>query len=861
MSPFKSIASPLVGRWPPVLRVLATACLVVGAMVAAPKVEAALSDPSAPYAEAFLAGRYSDALTQAERTIDDNQGYLPPAWLADKAELLFILGRYDEAISEMGDAVRRVYEPVYSVRLAEMYRHIGRLDDARDATQMAVMQSQSGYRQDFPRENLIAMGRVARMQGENPQRILQIYQERLLGRYPDYAPGFEAAGEIALEGYGYDLAEKYFRSALALDGTRQDALAGLAATYHASGDPRFEAVRKELEAINPYHPRLLCLMIERLLTAGDADGAAVRLDALLAINPVHYEGLAYLAAAAFFDDDTPQQAATLDKLAELRPGSGEGYRIVGELAARRYRFGEAIALLRAGLALEPDNRAAKAALGLNLLRTGEDATGRVLLEEVFAEDKFNVQVYNVLQVMDSLDKFKPIKTPDFTILLPELEHEVMGESLVSLLNEALLRYSAEYTTDVKRPVSIQMFDDHDEFMVRSVGLPGNAGHLGICFGNLVTLDSPRARPPRTMNWRSVLWHEFVHVITLQKTNNRIPRWLSEGISVYEEGQRDPSWGQPLNPEFAPLLQEGAWPGVESLEPYFTNPETPLHLMLGYYLAGEFAEAYVATYGKPALVSALDSIGAGKHAEEALLLAAGVDRNTLNRSFADHLSVACAPLKHLNIPTPDKESSESVLNPRDEYQQAMEAALAAEASGDILEAIAHFEAAAALYPDFPGAENPLRHLADLQAARGDLAAWDAAVKRLQQIDATAYEPSKSLLVAEVEQANWPEVLELSDWCVGVDPFDAEVHRARLQALSAMGNPVGRLKTLDTLIALDTERAVDLRLEKFDVLLQLARKEEARSLLLALLEAYPEFRDAQERLLQLHDEGKVPADEHS
>ncbi len=862
MSPILCLAPPRSGPRGGFRRALClVGCSALLLCLCAPAFSANPHDRAAPYAEAYLAGRYAEAIEVAETAFSEKLGVVPSEWIADHAELLFIVGRYEEAIAEMSDAVRRVYEPLYTVRLAEMYRAMGKPDDAAQAIDLAIQQSQSGYRQEFSRENLLAMGRVARLQGENPRRILQIYQERLLGRFPDYAPGFEAAGEIALEGYGYDLAEKYFLAALKLDETRQTALAGLAATYHQSGDSRFDEVRAKLEALNPNHPRLLCLVIERLLTAGEGDAATAQLDNLLAVNPLHFEGLAWLAAAAFLDGDTTQQEATLAKLDEIRPGSADGHRIVGDLAARRYRFDEAIALLRAGLQLDPNNRQAKASLGLNLLRTGEDATGRVLLEEVFAEDAFNVQVYNMLEVMDSLDNFTTLTTPDFELRLPNLEAAVMGAELVTFLDEALQRYSAEYATEVKRPVSVQLFDDHDEFMVRSVGLPGNPGHLGICFGNLVTLDSPRARPPQTMNWRSVLWHEFVHVITLQKTKNRIPRWLSEGISVYEEGQRDPAWGQPLDPEFAPLLKEGAWPGVESLEAYFVSPETPLHLMLGYYLAGEFVEAYVAAYGKPALVAALDAIGTGTPAEEALLIAAGTDRAGLNARFGEHLTIACAPLKHLAVKAAP-EGAVALLDLGDgAFTKALDAGFAAQAAGDVDTAITQFEAAATLYPAFPGEANPLRQLSLIQATRCDPAAWTAAVKRLQQVDPTAYDETRALLLALKEKADWPSVLELSAWCYSVDPFDREIHEAQRAAQSALGDREGLLKTLDTLIAVDGTKADDFRLEKAALLLDLSRNDEARTLLLTLLEAYPEFRAAQNLLLRLHGEGEVTSDENS
>ena len=48
-------------------------------------------------------------------------------------------------------------------------------------------------------------------------------------------------------------------------------------------------------------------------------------------------------------------------------------------------------------------------------------------------------------------------------------------------------------------------------------------------------------------WESVLWHEFCHVVTLKMTKNKMPRWLSEGISVYEERQVDPAWGMKIDP--------------------------------------------------------------------------------------------------------------------------------------------------------------------------------------------------------------------------------------------------------------------------------------------------------------------------
>ena len=806
--------------------------------------------PTAPYAEAYLRGDYQEALETLEEKVGSQARNLPTDSALDRAELLFILGRGDEALVAMRDVAQSMQEPVYTVRLAEMLRELGRHSDADQAAQWAFQQNQAYYApQQFPRENLLALGRLVRLRGENPNRVLQIYQQRLLARHPDYIPGFVEAGELALASYGYDIAEEYFLAALALDDTRQDALVGLAETYWKAGDPRFEAVREQLEALNPHHPRLQCMVVARSLAADDRETAVRLLDDLLSINPTHREGLAYRAALAFLEDDAEKHAATLTRLSELDPMRGDGFHIVGEVAARHYRFEEAVELLRTGVAVEPDNVAIQSALGLNLLRIGEDAAGREILEEAFEKDRFNVQIYNMLEVLDSMAVFDTLTTSAFEIRLPETESEVMGKALNALLDEAIGHYEERYKVVIQKPVHVQIFDDHDEFMVRSVGLPGNPGHLGICFGNLVTLDSPRARPPRSMNWRAVLWHEFVHVITLQKTNNRIPRWLSEGISVYEEGQRDPAWGQPLLPDFNELLEEGAWPGVEDLEGYFIRPETSTHLIFGYFLAGEFVEAYVDAFGMAALLSSLDAMGRGDDVTKALTEAAGEDVSELDARFATHLKTACRPLRFLHRKETPSFLLQKIKTPS--FFAVMEAGQEAAAAGKPDEAIAHFEEATTLFPAFPDAMNPYRQLVALHHESGDTEAWANAVADLCRYDATAFDEPRALLEHWMEVEDWEQVLSLVDWCIGIDPFDLSLYACRRKAQEALGQQEALLETLTLLARQDEVNAAAYRVASAETLLSLARRDEARRTILEVLEAYPEYRAAQLLLLSLHE----------
>ena len=90
-------------------------------------------------------------------------------------------------------------------------------------------------------------------------------------------------------------------------------------------------------------------------------------------------------------------------------------------------------------------------------------------------------------------------------------------------------------------MTLELYPDHDDFAVRVAGLAG-IGLLGVTFGYVVAMDSPSGRAAGEFHWGSTLWHEMAHVFTLEATDHRVPRWLSEGISVYEEWRTGPTPG-------------------------------------------------------------------------------------------------------------------------------------------------------------------------------------------------------------------------------------------------------------------------------------------------------------------------------
>ncbi len=102
---------------------------------------------------------------------------------------------------------------------------------------------------------------------------------------------------------------------------------------------------------------------------------------------------------------TPTSTLRSRRRSRWPPRYGEIYRTAGDLAARNYRFDEAVTLTRRAIALEPGKARSLAALGVHLLRTGDEPGAREVLEAAFKIDGFDVVTYNLLQMMDTLDGF------------------------------------------------------------------------------------------------------------------------------------------------------------------------------------------------------------------------------------------------------------------------------------------------------------------------------------------------------------------------------------------------------------------------------------------------------------------------
>ena len=211
------------------------------------------------------------------------------------------------------------------------------------------------------------------------------------------------------------------------------------------------------------------------------------------------------------------------------------------------RYEEGIRFYRKALELKPDLWSARSQLGVNLMRLGQDDEAREQLEQCYANHYRDAATVNSLRLLDSYKNYVTFRTGNTILKLHKKEADLLRPYFEAELKRAITTYQKKYAFKLDRPVQLEVYPDHEDFAVRTMGLPG-LGALGVTFGYVVAMDSPSGRKAGTFHWATTMWHELSHVYVLTATQHRVPRWFTEGMAVYEETAASPEWGDRLDPQ-------------------------------------------------------------------------------------------------------------------------------------------------------------------------------------------------------------------------------------------------------------------------------------------------------------------------
>ncbi|HEY5623148.1 MAG TPA: tetratricopeptide repeat protein, partial [Gammaproteobacteria bacterium] len=473
------------------------------------------------------------------------------------------------------------------------------------------------------------------------------YFQTAIEIYPDDAHARARWGYLFIATHQDNDAVKLFQEALELEPELADAMLGIASV--AAG--RFEERANELvdQVIESHPERLDGYLLKARMSLeegnlGEADELlADALEVVERTDVVPLELYALYAARDLLHDvvDSPWTGRAL----EYNPGYGDIYAIPAHFYVITRRYRQAIELYERAVETQPNLWSAHAELGVNLLRENRIDDAQRHLQIAYGGDPFSAQIVNTLRLIDSFDNFQVIERlaeegenaphPGMILRLHNDEAAVLDPYVTDLVNDSIATFSERYQFDLGEPVIVELYPEHDDFAVRTSGLPG-IGLLGVTFGYLVAMDSPTGRAEGDFHWGTTLWHEMAHVFTLEATAHLVPRWYSEGISVYEEWSTGPLPGRHIPLHVLQAIEEDKLLPILELDSGFIRPTYEGQVMVSYMQAGLICQYIADRWGQQGLVDVLNGFGDGLTTAEVLQPALGISASDFDRGFDDFL---------------------------------------------------------------------------------------------------------------------------------------------------------------------------------------------------------------------------------
>lgn len=638
-------------------------------------------------------------------------------------------------------------------------------------------------------------------------------------------------GRFYLERNKREDAAALFQEALGVQPDYPPALIGMALVAAGSFDAKSvefaeQALKKDPKAYEA-HEVLARFAIED----GNPTEAAVQADKALAISPEAIDALMIRATIDWMEGKPGTE--WIDRLNKVNPAHAEGYALAAHIFVINRRYEEGIKLYRKAMELNPDYLPARSELGVNLMRLGEEDEAKPMLEAVYEAGFRDAATVNTLKLMDSYKNFVTIKKGKIILRLDKKEADLLRPYFERELERAVDVFEKKYELVLDRPVQLEVYPNHEDFAVRTMGLPG-LGALGVTFGNVVAMDSPSGRKPGTFHWASTLWHELSHVYALAATKHRVPRWFTEGLAVHEETAVDPEWGDRLDPGAIRAVKDKKLLPIATLDKGFTRPSYPNQVIVSYFQAGKICDYIEGKWGWQTLLAMLRDFGTGAGTPEVVEKHLKIKPEEFDKEFLAWL----------------EKSTESQVKGFEEWTKRLRAMSADVKAKNWDKVIPEAEALGKIYPDYVEAGSPYEILADAQLEKKNTAGAIAALSGYAKAGGR-YPATLKKLAKLLDEAGQPEeaarALERINFIYPVQ--DEEMHRLQGELWLKVGKTDKAIREFQASVF---SKPIDAATSYYN----LARAyraagqlDQARDNLVSALEAAPSFRPAQKLLLEL------------
>ena len=779
-------------------------------------------------------GRYDDAESLARR-------YGGAELLVPLGDVLRTRGRLAQAAESYASGQRSTDSLTATLRLGEL-----RLDQGDRAAATRIFDrfidiyNSRGTR--LSSAELLAVARACRYLGaDDPQLFkdaLRAYDAAIAADSGNVDARVEL-GEMFLEKYNGPDARQMFAGVLRQNPSHPRALLGMARVLDFDGAPGADSLVRRSLAVNPQLVEARLMSARVLLDGEKYEEAEKEAAKALETDPGSPNAHALIAASRYMRNDRRGFDEASRRALERNPRSVVLHTTLAEVASRNRRYEDAVDFTRRAVLLDSASSLARGSLGLNALRVGQFDSARVHLERAFTRDPYNVWFKNTLDLLDTFGEYRETKTNRFHLIIHGREAALLSPYLLELLDEAYVKMAARYGYEPPTPIRLEVYRSAGDFSVRTVGLPG-LGALGVSFGSVLAMHSPSARKVGEYNWGSTVWHELAHAFTLGMTDHRIPRWLSEGISVLEERRARQGWGADTPMGFLVAYASGRMPPVSRMNDAFTRPAFPEQTVLAYYQASLVCEMIEKEFGARAMVDMLKAYKGGDGTERVTRNVLKVSPEDLDRRFDAYVRNRFA-------------RQIAAVTGTGQFVALVEEGRTLLASGQNAQAITVLERAKALFPEYADDQSPYRQLATAYKASGDMSRAAAELQAHTLLNESDY--ASNIELAEMleqlgDRRGAAAALERAIW---ISPYDPAIHVKLADHLSAAGDKAKVVRERRAIVALEPVDRAEARYQLALALMESGDRTGARREVLLALEEAPSFERAQTLLLQLQPAG--------
>jgi tetratricopeptide (TPR) repeat protein len=656
-----------------------------------------------------------------------------------------------------------------------------------------------------------------------------------LKEHPESAQIRVRWGRLLLERFNRADAAQLFQEALEKDPKNAGAYVGMALVESAGFDAKAVEFAQKAAELDPKLVEARELLAYLHLEDGDEAEAGRAADEALKLDPDALEAMAVHAAMDWLKGSLLEEqpkSKWLDRMMVVNPGYGRAYSIPAHFFVINRRYVEGIRLYEMAIKIEPTLWEARSQLGIDLMRVGRSGEAKSQLALCYENGYRDSETVNSLRLLDSFKDYEHVRDGGANLMLAKKEADLLEPYFGEVANRAIAAYEEKYHYKISGLVSIEVYPNHEDFAVRTTGMPG-LGALGVTFGTVVAMDSPSGRPPGEFHWGSTLWHEMSHVYVLTMTHHLVPRWFTEGLAMYEETQAAPGWGDRAQKDDIEAIQKGKLLPVADLDRGFVRPSYPQQVEVSYFQAGKICAYIAQKWGYAKLVSMIGDFGARKTTPEVIQGELGVAPAEFDKEFLAWLKQRyAAPLAHL-----------------DDWKKGAQRVAKLVAAHQYDEAIKEGLAIRDEFPQYVEAGSVYEMVATAQLAKGDKAGAITQLRRYADEGGRSPEVLKKLGALEQEAGQTDKAIAALERLNYIYPEDEELHRRLGDLYLDKREAAKAIREYRALLALNPLDQAASHYGLARAYHEANQLKEAREQVLMALEAAPEYRPAQKLLLEL------------